>query len=65
MKVKIVDRKPVKIAYLRHIGPYGTPLAEFWKNTVYPWMQANGQLGRPRYGVSLDDPTITNPGKCR
>ena len=65
MNVKVVDRKPVKIAYLRHIGPYGKPLAEFWQNTVYPWLQANGQLGQPRYGVSLDDPTITASGKCR
>ena len=65
MKVKIVDRKPVKIAYLRHVGPYGKPLADFWRTTVYPWIQANDQLGQPRYGISLDDPTITTPSKCR
>ena len=55
MKVKLIDRKPVKIAYPRHIGPYGQPLAEFWQRTVYPWMVANDQLGQPRYGISLDD----------
>jgi AraC family transcriptional regulator len=65
MKVKVIERKPVKVTYLRHIGPYGQPLSEFWQRTVYPWMAANDQLGQPRYGISLDDPTITAADKCR
>jgi AraC family transcriptional regulator len=65
MKVKVIERKPVKVTYLRHVGPYGQPLAEFWQQTVYPWMAANDQLGQPRYGISLDDPTITAADKCR
>jgi len=65
MKVKVIDRKPVKVSYLRHVGPYGKPLSEFWQRTVYPWMLANDQLGQPRYGISLDDPTITAPDQCR
>ncbi len=65
MKVKVIDRKPVKVTYLRHVGPYGRPLSEFWRLTVYPWMAANDLLGQPRYGISLDDPTITAPDKCR
>jgi AraC family transcriptional regulator len=28
-------------------------------------MLANDQLGQPRYGISLDDPMITAPDKCR
>ena len=65
MKVKVIERKPVKVTYLRHIGPYGQPLSEFWQQTVYPWMAENDQLGQPRYGISLDDPTITAADKCR
>lgn len=65
MKVKVIERKPVKVTYLRHVGPYGQPLSEFWQRTVYPWMAANDQLGQPRYGISLDDPTITAGDKCR
>jgi AraC family transcriptional regulator len=65
MKVKVIERKPVKVTCLRHIGPYGRPLSEFWQRTVYPWMAANDQLGQPRYGISLDDPTITAADKCR
>ena len=65
MKVIIVDRKPTMVAYLRHIGPYGKAISEFWMNEVAPWMETNGLLGRPRYGISLDDPGITAPGKLR
>jgi AraC family transcriptional regulator len=65
MKVKVIERKPVKLACLRHVGPYGRPLSEFWQRTVYPWMAANDQLGQPRYGISLDDPTITAAAQCR
>jgi AraC family transcriptional regulator len=65
MQVKIIERKPVRVTYLRHLGPYGQPLSEFWQRTVYPWMAANNQLAQPRYGISLDDPTITAAEKCR
>ena len=65
MKVKLIERMPVKVTYLRHVGPYGRPLSEFWQRTVYPWMMANDQLGQPRYGISLDDPMITAADKCR
>jgi AraC family transcriptional regulator len=65
MKVKVIERSPVRVAYLRHVGPYGQPLSEFWQRKVYPWMAANDQLGQPRYGISLDDPTITAASKCR
>ncbi len=65
MKIKVLDRKPVKVTYLRHVGPYGQDLSRFWQRTVYPWMAANDQLGQPRYGISLDDPMITAPDQCR
>jgi AraC family transcriptional regulator len=65
MKVKLVDRKPQTIAYMRHIGPYGPALSSFWQEKVYPWMVANGLLERPRYGISLDDPGVTAPERCR
>ena len=65
MNVKLIDRKPTTIAYLRHVGPYGPDLSRFWQETVYPWMETNRLVGRPRYGISLDDPGITAPEKCR
>jgi AraC family transcriptional regulator len=65
MKVELIDRRPTTIAYLRHVGPYGAPIATFWQETVYPWMATNGLLQQPRYGISHDDPSVTAPEQCR
>ncbi|MDB5807442.1 MAG: transcriptional regulator [Betaproteobacteria bacterium] len=64
MEVKVVDRKPVKIAYMRYIGPYGQPVADFWQQSFAPWMIAHGLMGAARYGIAHDDPAITAPEKC-
>lgn len=65
MKVKLVDRQPVTVAYLRHLGPYGEPLSRFWQDTYYPWAVTNNLLEQPRYGISHDDPSITTSEQCR
>ncbi|HEV2139800.1 MAG TPA: GyrI-like domain-containing protein [Candidatus Dormibacteraeota bacterium] len=65
MKVTIIDRQPTTIAYLRHVGPYGRAVSDFWMNDVAPWMQTNGLFGKPRYGISHDDPDVTAPEKLR
>jgi AraC family transcriptional regulator len=65
MKVRIVERPPVHVAYLRHTGAYGPEIGSFWMKTVAPWMATNNLFGRDRYGISLDDPTVTQPSKCR
>ena len=65
LNVKLVDRQPVRVAYLRRVGPYGSGLSEFWIETVAPWMATNNLLGRARYGISQDDPNITAPEKLR
>lgn len=65
MKVTIVDRQPATIAYLRHVGPYGKAVSDFWMNEVAPWMETNGLFGKPRYGISHDDPDVTAPAKLR
>ena len=65
MKVTLVDREPAFVAYHRHTGPYGEPISLFWKETMYPWLYANALLGQPRYGISHDDPSITEPRHCR
>jgi AraC family transcriptional regulator len=65
MNVKLVDRQPVNVAYLRHTGPYGPPLGRFWMETAAPWMATNNLFGRERFGVSLDDPSVTKPAQCR
>jgi AraC family transcriptional regulator len=65
MDVKLIDRRPTFTAYLRHVGPYGPDISAFWQEKVYPWMKANDLLGRPRVGISHDDPAITAPEQCR
>jgi AraC family transcriptional regulator len=65
MNVKIIDRPPVHVAYLRYIGAYGPALGAFWMSTVAPWMATNNLLGRERFGISLDDPAVTKPAQCR
>jgi AraC family transcriptional regulator len=65
MKVELIDRQRTTVAYLRHVGPSGAPIATFWQKTVYPWMATSGLLQQPRYGISHDDPTITAPQQCR
>lgn len=65
MKVKIIDRQPTTVAYLRHVGPYGAEISHFWMTKVGPWMQTNDLFGKPRYGISHDDPGVTDADKLR
>jgi AraC family transcriptional regulator len=65
MKVRLIDREPVHVAYLRYTGPVGPGIGKFWMETVAPWMQTNNLYGRDRYGISLDDPSVTKPAACR
>ena len=65
MNIAIVEWEPVKVFCLRYTGPYGEPLGKFWRNTVLPWLPDHGLLDCPRYGVALDNPMNTAPGKCR
>jgi AraC family transcriptional regulator len=65
MKVKIVDRPPVHVAYLRYTGPVGPAISRFWMEKVAPWMETNNLMGRERFGISLDDPSVTKSSACR
>jgi len=65
MKIEIVERSPVRVAYLRYTGPFGEPLGRFWRNTVAPWLADHGLVDCPRYGVALDNPMQTPAERCR
>lgn len=65
MHVTLMDRKEANVVYLRNLGPYGPELAEFWDNTVAPWIKMNNFGANARYGISHDDPSITEPKHCR
>lgn len=61
----LVERAPVRLLALRHVGPYGEPVGRFWRETVQPWVAANGWGGRSQYGIGRDDPSQTPPEACR
>jgi AraC family transcriptional regulator len=67
MDVSIKTLPDTKVAYMRHVGPYGgSGIAAAWQRFA-GWCAEAG-LMKPRrqmYGVCLDDPTITPPDKCR
>ncbi|WP_198674863.1 AraC family transcriptional regulator [Rhodoferax ferrireducens] len=65
MKVNIVTLPAARVAYMRHIGPYGANVSRFWSETFFPWRMAHGLDAAPCYGIGLDDPGITAPAKCR
>jgi AraC family transcriptional regulator len=65
VKITLVERQPVQVAYLRYTGPFGEPLTRFWRATVAPWLADNGLMDCPRYGVVLDNPRDTPPERCR
>jgi AraC family transcriptional regulator len=65
MRIDIVERPPVRVAYRRYTGPFGEPLSRYWRNQVWPWLAEHGLLDCPRFGVTLDDPARTPPEKCR
>lgn len=67
MKVEIKTLPPVRVAYLRHVGPYGSSgIAQLWQRFA-AWCGEHG-LMEPRrvmYGISHDNPDVTPPEKCR
>jgi AraC family transcriptional regulator len=65
MNVRLIERKQEPVAYLRHTGAYGPAIGRFWMKTVAPWMTTNNLMGRERFGISLDDPSVTKPALCR
>jgi AraC family transcriptional regulator len=65
MDVTLVTLPPARVAYMRHIGPYGPGVSRFWRETFLPWRAAQGLDAEDCYGIGHDDPAITDPAKCR
>lgn len=64
-RITVTERPPARVAAQRYTGPLGEPLGRFWRVIVMPWLAEHGLLDCPRYGVSLDDPRVTPPDRCR
>jgi AraC family transcriptional regulator len=65
MDVELIERVPSRIVYLHYVGPYGRPLAQFWRERVMPWIETRRLGGRALIAISHDNPNVTAPEKCR
>lgn len=65
MKLNVIERPPVVVACRRHIGAYGPSLSTFWLQEIFPWLDREGLMHLPLYGMALDDPLLTPPESCR
>jgi len=65
MDIRIIERAPTKVAYLRYTGPFGPAIGDFWRDVFNPWRAAHGLMARTTYGVAQDDPGTTPPERCR
>ena len=67
MRVAIKTLPEVHVAYMRHVGPYGSSsITRTWQQ-FGAWCAENGlmQPRRRMYGISHDSPEITAPERCR
>ena len=67
MELSICQLPPVRVAYMRHTGPYGHPdIPLAWGHFV-EWCNRRGLMSprRDTFGVSLDNPFITPAEQLR
>jgi len=65
-KVKVEQRKPVKLAYIEHTGAYDDIPFETYIGRLYGWAKkAHVRPGFYPLGVFYDSPGETPPEKCR
>jgi AraC family transcriptional regulator len=56
-----------RVAYMRHVGPYGSPIvSEMWRR-FESWCASRGLTSPPRrmFGIAQDNPNITSPDETR
>ena len=68
MNVEIKSLPETRVAYMRHVGPYGSSsITRLWLRFA-DWCAAEGLMAPRRpmmFGVSQDIPGITPPERCR
>jgi AraC family transcriptional regulator len=63
--VAVIERSAVRVACLRHTGPYGPAVGAFWQCEFAPFVRSRGLFGRSRYGIGHDNPDIVEPRQLR
>jgi AraC family transcriptional regulator len=67
MSVTVKELPPYRVAYMRHVGPYGAHgIPGLWQR-FGEWMSTRGLLGPDsiKLGIGHDDPLVTAPEQCR
>jgi len=67
VNVKVVALPRYRVAYMRHVGPYGAGgIPALWER-FRTWMGTHDLLGPDsiKLGIGHDDPEVTAPEKCR
>jgi len=65
-KVKVEQRKPVKLAYIEHAGAYDKIPFQTYIGRLYGWAKkAHVRPGFYPLGIFYDSPDETPAGKCR
>lgn len=65
VNVRLIDRSPVRMGYLRYQGAYGPALGRFWAETFGPWLATQNLGPVARFGIAHDDPSLVPPEQCR
>ena len=66
-EVELRTMPATRVAYMRYVGPYGSPrITEMWQS-FESWCATQGLTPPPRrmYGVAQDNPNITPAGQTR
>src|SRR6185369_7239272 len=67
MDVEIKKIPETRVAYMRHVGPYGSSsITRMWQRFAV-WAEQQGlmQPRRRMFGISQDSPEMTAPEQCR
>lgn len=67
MNVELKTLPDMRLAYMRHTGPYGSPgISQTWQR-FGAWAAQHGAMkpGGAMVGISQDSPDLTAPEKCR
>lgn len=65
MEVEVKTLPALRLAYLRHTGPYGHPdIGATWQR-LWRWLGQHGLNPERIYGIVQDDPDLTPADKCR
>jgi len=66
-EVRIEVVPETRVAYMRFVGPYGSPrIADLWQRFVF-WCMRQRLTSPPRrmFGIAQDNPDITPPNRTR